>query len=550
MSERALSGERGEEQADEGTQRHVARNTMLVGASFALAAVAGLGRNMLIARRFGIGTTLDTYYAAFRLPDLLFAVIAGGAMATSFIPVLANFLAEDDLEGAWRLGSAIMNLVILVLSALALAGIVFAPWLVRTLIAPGFDAAGQANTVQLLRLLLVSTIIFGISSVQTAMLHGFKHFLLPALSPVVYPLGVAAAAYWLAPVWGIQGLAVGAIVGATLHLLIKVPALIHYGYRWRPLLTVRWRPVRRVLLLMAPRVVDLGVFHLTMLATANLASRLDPGSVSALEWGWDAVQLPETTIGTAFGLVVFPTLAELAARGDLRELRGTFAESLRAVMGLAIPAAVGLTLVGRPLLRLLYQRGSFDAASTEAVYVALRFYATGLLAHASLELAARAFFAQEDTVTPLILAASSGLLNVALGLWLMDVMGHGGLALANSLAVTLEVLALLVILRRRWRGIQGWRMLRALGRIGLATLAMAVATRAVLTYGAGAGWGNLYLVAAGAAAGGLVYLVVGLLLGIEVLRWPLDYLLGGRGRSDETDEMGRAVGRAAVDRAE
>jgi putative peptidoglycan lipid II flippase len=146
-------------------------------------------------------------------------------------------------------------------------------------------------------------------------------------------------------------------------------------------------------------VLDLGVFHLTLLATTNLASRLGPGSVSALEWGWGVMQLPETIIGTAFGLVAFPTLAELAARGDVTGLRSTLGETLRAVITLTVPAALGLILLGRPLLQLLYQRGAFDAAATDAVYGALRFYALGLVGHACLELAARTFFAQQDTVT-------------------------------------------------------------------------------------------------------------------------------------------------------
>ncbi|NIM55732.1 MAG: murein biosynthesis integral membrane protein MurJ, partial [Anaerolineae bacterium] len=194
-------------------QRHLARNTVVVMASFALAAIAGLGRNIVIARLFGIGANLDAYYAAFKLPDLLFTIVAGGALATAFIPVFANFLAEDDIAGAWRLASAITNLVVLVVGVLALLAGIFAPWLVRTLIAPGFDPAQQAETVTLMRLVLVSTLIFGISAVQASVLHGFKHFLLPALAPVVYPLGVMVGGLWLAPRWGIRGLAAGAVIG-------------------------------------------------------------------------------------------------------------------------------------------------------------------------------------------------------------------------------------------------------------------------------------------------------------------------------------------------
>ncbi|MFZ1598016.1 MAG: murein biosynthesis integral membrane protein MurJ [Anaerolineae bacterium] len=427
----------------------IARNTLIVAAAFGLAAAAGLLRNIILGRQFGIGADLDAYYAAFKLPDLLFSIVAGGALATAFIPVFAGFLAADDRAGAWRLASAVTNLVVLVVTALAVVAGLAAPWLVGRVIAPGFAPAAQAETAAVMRILLVSTVIFGVSAVQGSVLHSFKHFLLPALAPVVYPLGIVAGALWLGPLWGTRGLAVGAVIGALLHLAIKFPALLHYGFHWRPVLDLRTPAMRHVLWLLGPRLLDLGVFHVTLIMMTNLASRLGTGSVSALEWGWDAMQLPETLIGTAFGLVAFPTLAELAARGDLAGLRRTLSQSLRVVVALTVPAAVGLIVLGRPLLQLLYQRGAFDANSTEAVYVALRFYALGLVGHASLELVARAFFARQDTLTPLLLATASALVNIVLGLLLMGPLGFGGLALANSIAVTAEVLALTFVLRRR-----------------------------------------------------------------------------------------------------
>jgi putative peptidoglycan lipid II flippase len=512
-------------------QRHIVRNTLLVGTFFFLAAAAGLIRNVVIAREFGIGANLDAYYAAFKLPDLLFTIVAGGALATAFIPVFADFLADDDREGAWRLASAITNLVLLVVSGLAALAALAAPWLVHYLIAPGFDAAQQAETVSVMRLVLLSTLVFGISAVQGSVLNGFKHFLLPALAPVMYPLGIAAGAVWLAPAWGVRGLAIGAVIGAVLHLAVKVPGLVRYGFRWWPVLDLDNAAVRRVIVLMGPRVLDLGVFHLTLLATTNLASRLGPGSVSALEWGWGVMQLPETIVGTAFGLVAFPTLAELAARGDVTGLRSTLGETLRAVITLTVPAALGLILLGRPLLQLLYQRGAFDAAATDAVYGALRFYALGLVGHACLELAARTFFAQQDMVTPLIIATGSAAVNIALGILLMGPLGHGGLALSNSLAVSAEVLTLLFVLRRRLGGVEGWQTLDSLGRVLVATLVMGLIIIGVLALGQRAGAGALWMVAVGGVAGVLGYIGAGLLLGVQALRRLPAALLTGQLRS-------------------
>jgi len=488
----------------------------------------GLVRNIIIARQFGIGADLDAYYAAFKLPDLLFTVVAGGALATAFIPVFTDVLANEGRARAWRLASAITNLVLLIVGAFAALAAIFAPWLVSTLIAPGFDAAQEAEAVGVMRIVLFSTLLFAISAVQSGVLHGLKHFLLPALAPVLYPLGIITGAIWLTPTMGIRGLAIGAVIGAALHLAVKIPGLIYYGFQWLPVLDIGSAAIRRVAVLMGPRILDLAVFHLTLLATTNLASRLSPGSVSALEWGWDAMQIPETLIGTAFGLVAFPTMSDLAARHDVSGLRHTLGETLRAVLALTIPAAVALILLGRPVLAILYQRGAFDAAATEAVYVALRLYALGLVGHACLELAARAFFAQQDTLTPLLVAIGSATVNIGLAIVLMRPMGYGGLALANSLAVSAEVLVLLFILRRRWGRVEGREILNTMGRVLAATLLMGVSMVGVLTLGQAAGLNSLWIVATGGLAGGVVYLGAGLLLNVRALHRLPSALLGDK----------------------
>lgn len=501
--------------------RHIVGNTLVVGACFALAALAGILRNIVIARQFGIGADLDAYYAAFKLPDLLFTIVAGGALATAFIPVFAEFLAAGDRAGAWRLASALTNLVVLAVAALAALAALAAPWLVRIVIAPGFDAAQQAETAGLMRLVLISTVLFGISAVQGSVLNGFKHFLLPAVAPVVYPLGIAAGALFLAPRFGVRGLAIGAIIGAALHLAVKVPGLLHYGFRWWPVLDLKSQAVRRVAWLVLPRVLDLGIFQLTLLVTTNLASRLGHGSVSALEWGWGAMQLPETVIGTAFGLVAFPTLAELAARRDLAGLRSTLAETLRLVLVLTVPATCGLLLLGRPFLQVLYQRGAFDASATDAVTVALRFYAIGLVGQSTLELVARAFFAQQDMVTPLFVKMGSAAANILLAFLLIGPLSYGGLALSNSLAVSGEVLVCLFILRRRLGGVEGRRILSTLARVVVASAFMSAAVAAVMFWGRQGGSGAFGLVALGGGLGVLVFVSVALLLRVgELYRLP------------------------------
>ncbi len=508
-------------------ERHILANTLLVGLSFGLAAAVGLVRNMLLARTFGLGSELDTFYAAFKLPDLLFTIVAGGALATAFIPVFSEQLASDNHRAAWRLASSITNFVVIIVTGAALLAAFFAPWLVRVLLAPGFDAPQQAETVTLMRLVLISTLFFGISAVQSSMLHSFRHFLLPALAPAVYPLGVIIGALWLTPTWGVNGLAVGAILGSLLHLLVKVPGLLRIGFRWWPILELKSPAVRQVLWLMGPRVIDLAVFHLMMIATTNLASRLSPGSVSALEWGWEFMQLPETIIGTAFGLVAFPTLAALAAQHNLSGMRATLGDALRMVITLTGPATVGLILLGRPLIEVVYQRGEFDPQATQAVYVALSFYALGLIGHSCLELAARAFFALQDTLTPLLIAIVAGLCQLALGLGLMQWLGHGGLALANSIAITGEVFALLWILRRRLQGIEARQTVWLSAQVLLASAVMGVAIWSIRGW---LGASPLLLLVGGAAVGGVVYLLMGFLLRMPTLQRLPAYLGVGTGR--------------------
>ena len=509
-------------------ERGLVQNTALVMVFFGLAALAGTVRNVVIGQLFGISADLDAYYAAFRLPDLLFTIVAGGALATAFIPVFADFLTGRDMTGAWQLASDITNLVVLVASGLAVVAAVFAPAIVARIIAPGFDAGQQQVTVQLMRILLVSVPIFGISAVQTSVLHAFKQFLLPALAAVLYPIGVILGAVVLVPQMGILGLAVGAVLGSLLHLAIKVPLLLRLGLRWWPSMRLQRRAVRHVLVLMGPRVLDLAVFHLTFVAMTNLASRLRPGSVSALEWGWDAMQLPETVIGTAFGLVAFPTLAELAARGDIPGVRSTLGQMLRLALTLALPATVALIVLGRPLLQVLYQRGAFLESATNAVYVALACFALGLVGHTSLELVARTFFAQKDTVTPLLLAVASAAVNVGLGVLLMQPLGHAGLALANSVAVSAEVLALLLILRRRLAGIEGRLLLITVAKAFSASAVMALVLILVVALAGDQQIGALGTLVAGGALGAVAYVACGLLFGLEPLR-RLPSLLFGRG---------------------
>lgn len=510
----------------DGLRGRIAGNAAIVMAAFLGSKLTGLVRQVLIARTFGTGPEMDAYYAAFNVPDLLFTLISGGALASAFIPVLAGYFARHDPEEGWTLASTVLNLVFLAAAALAMVTALAAPILVRTTVAPGFAPEIQTLTAQLMRLILFSTVIFAASGVLTGILHTHQRFLLPALAPLLYDVGIIAGALFLAAPLGVFGLAVGVVAGALLHLGIQVPGLIRLRARWQPTIHLRHPSLGRVLVLMGPRILDMGVFQLNLLVTTNLASRLARGSVSALNFGWMLMQVPETIIGSAIATAAFPALAAVAARGNSNDFRATLSGITRAILVLAIPASLGLILLGRPAVELLFQRGAFGIESTEMVLFALRFYALGLVSHSVLEIATRSFFAREDTLTPLIVAIGGFLAYLLLAICWRGWLAHGGLALANSTAITLEVLALFWIARRRGVGLDVASVLRCAGRTTLATAIMGLALLGFLQFQHGARSWVLALGGGGLAV--VIFVAAAAALGVEEVRGLLQWVLRSR----------------------
>lgn len=432
---------------------------------FLLSRVTGLAREMIIGARFGTSADLDAYLAAFRVPDLIFQLVAGGALGSAFIPVFTGRVAARDLRGAWRLFSAITNLVLILMTALAVLAALFAPWLVRTILAPGFSPAQQALTASLMRWMLVSTIVFGVSGIMMAVLNSFQHFLLPALAPVLYNVSIIAGAWFMAPRIGVYGLVIGVVVGALLHLDAQVIGLWWLRARYQRVLGLADRYVREVGRLMGPRVLGLAAVQLNFWVNTLLASNLSAGSLSALNYAWLLMLLPEGIVAQAVATAAFPTFASLEAQGRIAELRKIITQTLRGVLFLAIPAAAGLFAWRAPLIRLLLERGEFTSLSTALTAHALAFYAFGLIGHSVIEIAARAFYALHDTRTPVAITFGGVALNVLLSLALLDPLGYAGLALANTTATTVEMVLMAWLLARRLGGLAwfelGWTTLRA-----------------------------------------------------------------------------------------
>ena len=461
--------------------RRVARAAIIVMAFFVLSRALGFLREIVIARQFGTSAELDAYLAAFRIPDLLFALMAGGALGSALIPVLSEYLARDDGRAAWKLASAVLNWVVLAMGGVATLVALGAPVLVRTVIAPGFTPAQHALTAELMRWMLLSTLIFGISGIVMGILNARQHFLLPALAPAVYNLAIALGAWLLGPSLGVRGAVVGVVVGAAAHLLVQLPALRRFDVRYWPRLAPHDPGVREVGRLMAPRALGLAAVELNHLVNVVLASGLAAGSLAALNYGRMIMLLPEGVIAQSVAIAAFPTFSALVARKEHAALQRVFRTTLRSVLYLTLPATVGLILLREPLVVALLQRGAFDARSSAATAWALLFYALGLASHAALEIITRAFYAAHDTRTPVGVGVAAMLANALLSVALIALFRqlgwapHGGLALANTLATTAEMGVLLFLLHRRL-GIlsDAHELTGALGRISAGCLVTAL----------------------------------------------------------------------------
>ena len=428
--------------------RRILTSALLVGAGLLISKAAGFLYEIILARTIGPGPELDAYYAAFGLPDLLFTLIAGGALAAAFIPVFTGFLTREDRSGAWQLFSSVVNTAFIAAAIGSSILIVFAPWIVSATVGSGFAPEYQQLCANLMRLIAIGTIIFAISGVVMSTLQANQHFLLPSLAPIMYNLGILGGVILLGPKIGVWGAAIGVVVGSVLHLLIQVPGLMKYRAHWTARLGWRDAQLRRVIRLMIPRIIGLGAVQLASVIAISLASTLTAGSVTALNYGWRVMQVPETLIATAIATAAFPTLSEFAARSQIPQLRRTLRNTLLLILILTVPAMIGVIVLAQWIVRVLY---GTNPEATLLITWAVQGYTLGLVSQSALEVTARTFYAQQDTWTPLYVAVGAMLVAIAASFLLRPVLGVGGLALANAIGVTVEVTTLLLILRRRLR---------------------------------------------------------------------------------------------------
>ncbi len=460
--------------------RQIARAAGAVMLAILFSQLMGLVRSILVASAFP-AAELDAFAAANRVSETLFTLIAAGALGSAFLPTFTAFLVNNDRTSAWRLASSLINLVTLILSLAAILAAWFAPQIVY-LIAPGLsrDPNLFALAVSLLRIQSASAVLFGLGGLVISILNAHQVFFVPQITAAMYQIGQIFGVLVLGRWLGIYGLAWGVVIGALLFLLIQLPSLIKLKGDFTFSLGHKNPDVGKVIQLMGPRVFGAAVVQLNFWVNNNLGSRMAAGSIISLTYGFMLMLMAQAAIAQSVAIAALPTFSAQYALGQIDEMRSSLASTLRSMFLLALPASVGLILLARPIVSMLYQRGEFTAVTTEMTAWALTWYAAGLIGHSVMEVLTRAFYAQHDTKTPVVIGTIAMGLNVVFSLAFARLfsqigwMPHGGLALANSLATALEATALFLVMRRRLHGIEGNYIARGFVACALASLGMGV----------------------------------------------------------------------------
>ncbi len=453
-----------------GTTRMLVRAGLVVTLAFLLSRILGYVRYVAIAAAVPDPSQLDAFFAAFRIPDFLFQLVAAGALSSALIPIIAALFATHEEARAWRVVSSVTTLMLGTLAVLAGVVLLLAPGLVAT-ITPGFDAESLALTTELTRIMVLAPLFLAAGAVATSVLNASGRFGAAAMAPLVYNLGIIAGAVFLVPVLGVAGLAVGVVIGAAAHVLVQVPTLRRIGARIRPRMDFRDPQARRALVLMAPRALGLGATQIVFLVMTSLASGLAAGSISVFNFAFAVLQIPIGVIGVPLGVVLLPSLSRQAATGSMGEFRRLLVRGLAMLAWVMIAiTAVGMA-VSRDVVTLLFGFVGVSTAALDATATTLAVFLIGLTAHSLIAVLARAFYALQDTATPVVAALVAVGVNVVVATVLVGPLGLTGLALAIAVAAWLETVTLIVLLRRRIRDLD----LGHVGSVVLRTLVVAIA---------------------------------------------------------------------------
>jgi putative peptidoglycan lipid II flippase len=505
--------------------RFLARAGLIVTAMFLLSRVLGYIRTIVFASAFPGLVELDPFYAAFRVPDLMFQLVAAGALSSALIPVVAGLFAKEEDARAWRVVSTVTTLMLSSLLVLMALVMWFAPELMA-LITPGFGAVQLAQTTELTRIMALAPVLLAAGAIATSVLNARERFGPAALAPLVYNLAMIFGAIALVPAFGVRGLAYGVVLGALGHILVQIPALIRTGARIRPLVDLGDDQARTALLLMVPRAIGLGATQIVFVVMTSLASTLGSGSISVFNFSFAMLQIPIGVIGVPLGIILLPSLSREAALGAGEGFTRLVTRGL-ALLGFVMVAiaALGVVVAG-DLVHLLFGVTRMEEPDLQATAAALSVFLVGLTGHSLIAVLARSFYALKDTATPVAAALVAVVANIILASLLVGSLGLNGLAAAIAISAWLETLVLVVLLVRRVPALRPglghvWLVMAKTVIVSLAGALVAYGISQALIGAWGPAPGLVLLlvrICLAVAAGGLVIVAGSLALRIDELR--------------------------------
>lgn len=441
--------------------------------------ILGLVRDQVLAYYFGAGNAMDAFRVAFRVPNLVRDLFAEGAMSAAFVPTFTRLLTLHGRDRAWHLASSVINALLIVTSVVVIGAMVFAEPLVRLFASEFAAVPGKIElTVQLTRIMLPFLTMVAVAAALMGMLNSLGHFFIPALSPAMFNVASIVVAVLFIPLadrLGVQPIvivAIGTLVGGIGQLLIQWPPLRREGFRYRAVLDVKDEGLHQVLLLMGPGTIGMAATQINVFVNTMLATREGTGAVSWLDYAFRLMYLPIGLFGVSIATAAAPTVSRLVAESNFARIRSTIAGALNLMLLLNVPAMVGLMVLARPIVAVIFERGRFGAEDTAATAAALQFYAIGLVGYSVVRIVSPTFYALRRSRIPVMVSAASVLVNITLNLILVRKLGYRGLALGTSITAIVNAAAQLWLLRREIHGIDGPRVIATLTRVVVAALAM------------------------------------------------------------------------------
>jgi putative peptidoglycan lipid II flippase len=455
--------------------------------------VLGLVRDQVFAALFGAGLQYDAFLTAFRVPNLLRDLLAEGALSSAFVTTFTQTLQSQGKEAAIRLSNCVATLIVLLITAISIVGWFYTPEIVR-LLAPGFfNVAGKAElTISLTRVMIPFLLLIALAAQSMGMLNAFNIYGVPALASAFFNIGSIVGGlllgFWLGPALGLSrigGMAYGTLVGGLLQLAVQWPSLLRCGVSYRPrlsMLSINDPGVRQIIRLMGPAIIGAAAVQVNVFVNTNFASAIvDPstgaitnGPVSWLNYAFRFMQFPIGVFGVAVATATLPTLSRSTANSDYGEFRQTLAHSLALVFLLCIPSAVGLAVLAKPIVALIFEHGKFTAFDTVQTANALAAYAIGLAGYGAIKVLSPAFYALNNARTPMLISLASIAVNYLMNSLLVSRFGHIGLACSTSAVALVNFLLLALFMRRRLSGLDGRRLGSTVLRICAATIPMAI----------------------------------------------------------------------------